>query len=299
MGSIKDIVDLITKLRNSIQDRKIVSELLQIQSYIDSLHSECLHAKERALEYKTDNAQLKEDMIEIKRQVRRLKDSHAQEILDMRMIHGAEMAGADDAHESTLKELKELHAFEIAALLSNPEGFEKQEQPKEWQEEAPSTNHGAAHTTHSRYMNQNRNKIPQLLKRLYEIVAELESRFPGRKFTPDGHLVGSLGEVIAAHDYDLILLESSAKTHDARKGSKQIQIKVTQGKSVAMYGEPEHLLVLRLLKNGTTEEIYNGPGKPAWDNAGKPQRNGQSSISLSRLRVLMKTVPDSQKVKKE
>jgi hypothetical protein len=198
MGSIKDIVDLITKLRNSIQDRKIVSELLQIQSYIDSLHSECLHAKERALEYKTDNAQLKEDMIEIKRQVRRLKDSHAQEILDMRMIHGAEMAGADDAH-----------------------------------------------------------------------------------------------------DYDLILLESSAKTHDARKGSKQIQIKVTQGKSVAMYGEPEHLLVLRLLKNGTTEEIYNGPGKPAWDNAGKPQRNGQSSISLSRLRVLMKTVPDSQKVKKE
>ena len=148
-------------------------------------------------------------------------------------------------------------------------------------------------------MNQNRNKIPQLLKRLYEIVAELELLFPGRKFTPDGHLVGSLGEVIAAHDYDLILLESSAKTHDARKGSKQLQIKATQGKSVAMYGEPEHLLVLRLLKDGTAEEIYNGPGKPAWDNAGNLQKNGQKSISLSRLRALMETVPESQKVKRE
>ena len=148
-------------------------------------------------------------------------------------------------------------------------------------------------------MDHNRYKIPQLLKRLYEIVAELELLFPGRKFTPDGHLVGSLGEVIAAHDYNLVLLESSTKTHDARKGSKQIQIKATQGKSVAMYGEPEHLLVLRLLKDGTTEEIYNGPGKPAWNNAGKLQKNGQRAISLSRLRSLMKEVPESQKVKRE
>ena len=148
-------------------------------------------------------------------------------------------------------------------------------------------------------MGQSRNKIPLLLKRLYEIVEELESLFPGRKFTPDGHLVGSLGEVIAAHDYGLTLLESSAETHDARKGSKQIQIKATQGRSVAMYSEAEHLLVLRLLKNGAADEIYNGPGKPAWDNAGKPQKNGQRSISLSKLRVLMRTVPENQRVKKE
>lgn len=147
-------------------------------------------------------------------------------------------------------------------------------------------------------MNQNRNKIPQLLKRLYEIVAELESLFPGRKFTLDGHLVGSLGEVIAAHDYDLILLGPSAETHDARKGSKQIQIKTTQGKTVAMYGDSEHLLVLKLLKNGTAEEIYNGPGNPAWNNAGPLQKNGQRAISLSRLRVLMEAVPERQRLKR-
>lgn len=145
-------------------------------------------------------------------------------------------------------------------------------------------------------LNQNRDRIPQLIKKLYEIVAELESLFPGRKFTLDGHLVGSIGEVIAAHDYGLILLKTCAETHDARKGTKKIQIKATQGRSIGIYGEPEHLIVLRLLKDGGAEEIYNGPGKPAWDKAGRPQKNGQKSISLTRLRALMKTVPENQRL---
>ena len=32
-------------------------------------------------------------------------------------------------------------------------------------------------------------------------VAELEAEFPGRHFTLDGHLVGSIGEVMAAYYY--------------------------------------------------------------------------------------------------
>jgi hypothetical protein len=40
--------------------------------------------------------------------------------------------------------------------------------------------------------------VPALVSRLYEIVDELEEIFPGRHFTPDGHLVGSLGESLAA-----------------------------------------------------------------------------------------------------
>lgn len=148
-------------------------------------------------------------------------------------------------------------------------------------------------------MNNNRNQIPQLVKRLYKIVSELETLFPGRKFTPDGHLVGSLGEVIAEHDYGLTLLESSTKTHDAKKGNRLIQIKATQAKSVSMYGEPEHLLVLKLLKDGTAEEIYNGPGKKPWENAGKMQKNGQKKISFSRLLKLMESVNDFDQIKKK
>lgn len=52
------------------------------------------------------------------------------------------------------------------------------------------------------------------IKELYKITNELESSYPGRKFTIDGHLVGSIGEVIVAEYYGLTLLPNSTKTHD-------------------------------------------------------------------------------------
>ena len=35
--------------------------------------------------------------------------------------------------------------------------------------------------------------IPELVRDLYKLVAKFEALFPERKFTPDGHLVGSIG----------------------------------------------------------------------------------------------------------
>jgi len=58
-------------------------------------------------------------------------------------------------------------------------------------------------------------QIPALIRKLYCTVAELQKLFPDRPFTPDGHLVGSLGEVIAAHDYNLQLLPPSTEGKDA------------------------------------------------------------------------------------
>lgn len=40
--------------------------------------------------------------------------------------------------------------------------------------------------------------LPQPVADIYRAIAKLEAMYPGRKFTPDGHLVGSIGEVIAA-----------------------------------------------------------------------------------------------------
>ena len=59
-------------------------------------------------------------------------------------------------------------------------------------------------------------RIPKLIKEIYRIIDQLELMFPGRKFTPDGHLVGSIGEVLAASAYDLELLPASTSVHDAR-----------------------------------------------------------------------------------
>lgn len=133
--------------------------------------------------------------------------------------------------------------------------------------------------------------LPRLVTRLYDLVHELEAAFPGRPFTPDGHLVGSLGEVLASHHYSLTLLPCSTTCHDATStDGRLVQIKATQGRSVALRAAPEHLLVIQLQRDGRIEEIYNRPGTPAWEAAGKLQRNGQRAIALTKLRHLMQHV---------
>ena len=137
------------------------------------------------------------------------------------------------------------------------------------------------------------------IKELYKITNELENSYPGRKFTIDGHLVGSIGEVIVAEHYNLDLLPNSTKTHDARtKDGKMVQIKATQVKGIAISSEPDYLIVIRLLSDGSWEEIYNGPGRAAWDNAGKMQKNGQRPISISKLRNLMGSVDINDKIER-
>ncbi|MGI4792916.1 MAG: DUF6998 domain-containing protein [Janthinobacterium lividum] len=53
--------------------------------------------------------------------------------------------------------------------------------------------------------------LPQLLSDLYRTVAALREIAPDRSFTLDGHLVGSIGEVVAAYAYDLKLEKTGKK----------------------------------------------------------------------------------------
>ncbi|MGL5504982.1 MAG: DUF6998 domain-containing protein, partial [Aeromonas veronii] len=39
-------------------------------------------------------------------------------------------------------------------------------------------------------------RFQRLVQQLYSTVEELEEMFPGRLFTPDGHMVGSIGECL-------------------------------------------------------------------------------------------------------
>jgi len=136
------------------------------------------------------------------------------------------------------------------------------------------------------------------IKEIYSITNELEQMFPGRHFTPDGHLVGSIGEVLVASRYGLKLLPSSAKTHDAiDQDGRLIQIKATQTDRVSISSEPDYLLIIKIEENGTYNELYNGRGTYVWQSAGKMQKNGQRSISTMKLKELMKSVPESDKIK--
>ena len=141
-------------------------------------------------------------------------------------------------------------------------------------------------------------EVGELLASLYRIVERLEVLFPGRKFTPDGHLVGSIGEVIAARMFGLELLSASAPDHDAITGDgRKVQIKFTQGtRGVALRAEPDHLLVLCLDRDRSLQVVYNGKGKSPWSQSGKMQKNGQRQISLARLRTIDASAPESDRL---
>ncbi|TDW62818.1 hypothetical protein EDF57_107216 [Novosphingobium sp. PhB55] len=77
-------------------------------------------------------------------------------------------------------------------------------------------------------------EVRTLLDSLYGSAERLEALFPGRKFTLDGHLVCSIGEVIAAYMFDLPLDPASTMVHDALcPAGRRVEIKFTQGRTVA------------------------------------------------------------------
>lgn len=132
-------------------------------------------------------------------------------------------------------------------------------------------------------------ELTSIINELYALTARLEKMYPGRHFTLDGHLVGSIGEVFAAERYGISLFTAGCETHDGKApDGRLVQIKATQRRSVGIYEEPDYLLVLSIDREGRLSEVYNGPGKPVWQLfAGKKRpKTGQYQVSLSRLRAL-------------
>jgi hypothetical protein len=129
-------------------------------------------------------------------------------------------------------------------------------------------------------------RLPEPVAAIYRAVADLERLYPSRKFTPDGHMVGSIGEVVAAEALGLTLYPMSRPGHDAFDAVGDVQIKMTAGKSVAMYADCVRLVVLRVVSPEEAEVVYDGPGAPAWAGAGKIGKNGQRVVGLARLRAI-------------
>ena len=135
------------------------------------------------------------------------------------------------------------------------------------------------------------------VRTLIATVRALEALYPGRSFTLDGHLVGSIGEVLAAELYNLVLLPASSRCHDGTcPVGRQVQIKLTQRSRVALSEEPDFLLVLRLDDDGNVHEVYNGPGRLPWAAAGREQKNGQRSISIAKLIAMSSGVAAEERI---
>ncbi len=140
-------------------------------------------------------------------------------------------------------------------------------------------------------------EVAELLNALYQSSSRLEQTLPGRKFTLDGHLVGSTGEVMAAHMFDLKLNPASTLGHDAvARDGRDVEVKFTQGRAIAIRHEPDHLIVLQRPKSGSCRIVFNGPGSVAWQHAGRMQSNGQRPISVSKLLELDKRVREDERL---
>lgn len=133
-------------------------------------------------------------------------------------------------------------------------------------------------------------KLPKEFQEIYKLTEALEKKYPGRKFTPDGHLVGSVGEVIAARKFELELTPMSEKGHDAvDKDEKKVEIKLVgpTATRVAFYETSERVIVMRMNDKHThATVIYDGPGERVSEIMGKKQKNGQKPVSLVKLQNL-------------
>jgi hypothetical protein len=103
-------------------------------------------------------------------------------------------------------------------------------------------------------------KVSRLIRSMYAVVKELEEEFVDdeRRFTLDGHLVGSISEVVAAYAFGLTLYPPSNKTHDAEtEDGRKVQVKLTGGtRGIVLSSEPDYLIVLQL-QDYKFKVVYN------------------------------------------
>ena len=94
----------------------------------------------------------------------------------------------------------------------------------------------------------------------------------------------SIGEVVARETFGFDLRPASPPGHDAVCTTRgNVQIKITGDKSIALRGECDHLIVLSIVSPQEAEIVYDGRGDLAWQVSGPLQKNGQRTVSLSKL----------------
>ncbi len=147
-----------------------------------------------------------------------------------------------------------------------------------------------------KYSKESIDNVKQQVQELIQIVKSLEAQFPGRHFTLDGHLVGSIGEVMAAYYYGIELYTASAVAHDGEIDGKKVQIKISQQDNIVINHEPEYLIVLYLNKSGDIYEVYNGPGKEPWETASKKDSHNNRHMLVNKLMKMDEMVKQEDRI---
>lgn len=147
----------------------------------------------------------------------------------------------------------------------------------------------------------NRAAITVGLRLIFQGIAHLASAFPHRAFTIDGRLVGDVGEVIAALEYDIVLHDVSQAKHDAvTSDGRNVQIKATFKDSLTFKTVPDYYLGFKLHPDGHYEGVFNGPGQIIFERYATRKGCGVSLLSfpVAELRSLSEQVPERDRIPK-
>jgi len=137
------------------------------------------------------------------------------------------------------------------------------------------------------------------LKLILEGIGLLQQSFSNRKFTIDGRLVGDIGEIIAAAEFDIKLDETSQSRHDGETtDGRKVQIKATFKDSLTFSSIPDYYLGLKLNWDGSHDVIFNGPGHVISDYYKHRRGIGEQLLSfpLAKLKMLSTAVSDCDRV---
>ena len=141
--------------------------------------------------------------------------------------------------------------------------------------------------------------ITKALKSIFAGIEQLREAFPGKAFTIDGRLVGDIGEVIAALEYDIELYEVQQADYDGETSDgRKVQVKATFKDSLTFKTVPDYYLGFKLYKDGHHEEIFNGPGQIIFERYKHRKGIGEELLSfpLNELKRLSDNVPESEKI---
>jgi hypothetical protein len=143
--------------------------------------------------------------------------------------------------------------------------------------------------------------ISEAVVKLLEIVDQLQKLHPKKKFTLDGRLVGDIGEILVEAKYDLKLFEDMRAHHDGETpDGRLVQIKTTMKNTLTFPADhiPDYYLGIKISRDGTFEEVFNGPGNIAAEaikNRKLPKTN-LHSIGVRTLHALTRTVSTKDRI---
>jgi hypothetical protein len=146
-----------------------------------------------------------------------------------------------------------------------------------------------------------KNKMAEAVGLIFEGIDRLRGAFPNKEFTIDGRLVGDIGEIVAALEYDIELFDALQEGHHGKTtDGRLVQVRATFKDSLTFPSVPHYYLGLKLRRDGTHEEVYNGPGKLVYEKYKHRSGIGKKLLSFPNndLRELSAKVSGNDRIPK-